>query len=152
MNSAKDDCHYINLARNIAIESNCKRRQVGALIIKDDTILISAANGTPTGVIPCNQGGCIRCWSNTGSGEDYESCTCIHAEQRAIAMAASRGLSVKGSTMYVTLRPCIPCINLCINAGILNIIYAEEISFKPSVEQIYIQFVKTTGISLKRCY
>ena len=139
-----------NLAKEKAAESNCSRRQVGALIVKHNSVLISAANGTPNGCTPCNQGGCSRCQSATLSGEAYDSCICIHAEQRAIEMAASNGITVQGTTMYVTLQPCIPCLNLCLHAGILDVVYGEEIAFNAFVEKAYAQFIKATSIYLRR--
>ena len=141
---------YLNLAREKAAGSNCVRRQVGAVIAKDGATIVVASNGTPDGCTPCNRGGCERCQSDTISGEDYDSCICIHAEQRAIALAASMGVSVKGGTMYVTLRPCIPCLNLCLHAGVLDVIYDEHIAFRSSVERAYTSFIETSGIRLRR--
>ena len=123
---------------------------MGAVIVKDNTVLVYASNGTPDGCVPCSQGGCARCQSEIPSGESYDSCICIHAEQRAIALAACSGLSTAGAAMYVTLRPCIPCLNLCIHAGIVDIIYDEEITFDPRVEEAYAQFLQKTNIRLRR--
>lgn len=141
---------FLSLARRKAAESNCVRRQVGAVIVRDGGVVISAANGTPEGCTPCKDGGCARCHSDTPSGEAYDSCICIHAEQRAISLAANAGSSTLGSTMYVTLRPCIPCLNLCLHAGIRDVVYDEEIVFPSSVEKAYRQFTASTGISIRR--
>ena len=141
---------YLDLARKQAASSNCVRRQVGAVIVRDRATIVVASNGTPDGYTPCNRGGCERCQSDTISGEDYDSCICIHAEQRAIAMAAGMGASVKGATMYVTLRPCIPCLNLCLHAGILDVVYDEDITFRPSVETAYTRLLETSGIHLRK--
>ena len=111
------DLHYLAVAREKAADSDCLRRQVGAVIVKHGSLIIAAANGTPTGCIPCNRSGCPRCQSDILSGQAYDSCICIHAEQRAIALAASSGASTAGAKMYVTLRPCLPCLNLCFHAG-----------------------------------
>ena len=123
---------------------------MGAVIVKDNTVLVYASNGTPDGCVPCSQGGCARCQSEIPSGESYDSCICIHAEQRAIALAASTGTPTAGATMYVTLRPCLPCLNLCLHAGIAAVIYFEEITFDQRVEEAYAQFVENTRISLRR--
>ena len=140
---------YLNLAREKAADSNCVRRQVAAVIVKDGVVLVVASNGTPDCCTPCSRGGCERCQSHTTSGGDYDSCICIHAEQRAIALAASMGVSVKGGTMYVTLRPCIPCLNLWLHAGILDVMYDEDIAFRPSVERAYKRFLESSRISLR---
>jgi len=150
MNEVEQNRYFLNLAHEKALDSNCKRRQVGALIVKDGSVLISEANSSPHGSIPCNQGGCIRCQSDIFSGEGYDSCICIHAEQLAIAKAASTGLSISGATLYVTLRPCLPCLNLCLHSNIADVIYGEEILFKDDVEKAYAQFLRDTEISLTR--
>ena len=150
MSSIIHDLNYVVLAREQATRSNCSRRHVGAVVVKDNAVLVSASNGTPVVCTPCNQGGCARCQSDTISGEDYDSSVCIHAEQRAIALAASRRASTNGATMYVTLRPCLPCLNLCLHAGITTVIYDEEIAFARSVEQVYAEFVAKTQVSLRR--
>ena len=150
MRSTSQDAFYLDLAREQAAASDCARRQVGALLVRDDAVLVSAANGTPEGCIPCNNGGCVRCSSNVLSGEAYDACICIHAEQRAIALAASSGASTAGATMYVTLRPCLPCLNLCLHAGIVAVVYDEDIAFDRSVEHAYAQFLEHARISLRR--
>lgn len=150
MNSMIQDMYYVALAREQTIGSDCLRRQVGAVIVKHDALLVSASNGTPDGCTPCNQGGCARCQSEIPSGEAYDSCVCIHAEQRAIARAAGAGLSTAGATMYVTLRPCLPCLNLSLHAGIVAVIYDEEIAFDRSVEEAYAEFLAKTQLSLTR--
>lgn len=150
MNEEEQNRYFLNLARKKALDSNCKRRQVGALIVKDGSVLISTANGSPPGSIPCMQGGCIRCQSDILSGEGYDSCICIHAEQLAIAKGASTGLSISGATLYVSLRPCLPCLNLCLHSGLANVIYDEEIVFKDNVEKAYGQFLRDTEIPLTR--
>ena len=140
--------HFLSLAGKTALLSNCKRRQIGALIVRDGYILISAANSSPPDVTPCNEGGCIRCNSTVPSGDGYDSCICIHAEQLAIAKAAGANLSITGGVMYVTLRPCLPCLNLCLHSGITRVIYSEEITFKNEVEIAYSQFLKATEFPL----
>ena len=144
------DTYYMALAREQTTGSDCLRRQVGAVIVRGDSVLMAASNGTPDGCTPCNQGGCARCQSEIPSGEAYDSCVCIHAEQRAIARAARAGLSTVDATMYVTLRPCLTCLSLCLHAGILAVVYDEEITFDRSVEEAYAQFLAKTQICLRR--
>ena len=141
----------MRIARTVARTSNCSRRQVGAVIACDDVFLISAANGTPTGVLACKAGGCLRCLSNTPSGESYDSCICIHAEQAAIAQAANKGVSVQGATMYCTLRPCLNCLNLCLHSGISTVVYDEYLQFSSDVEEAYAQLLEGGQIRVIRC-
>ena len=150
MSGNSHDLRYLALAREQAADSDCVRRQVGAVIVKQGSLIVAAANGTPPGCIPCNEGGCPRCQSDILSGQAYDSCICIHAEQRAIALAAAAGSSTVGATMYVTLRPCIPCLNLCFHAGILDVVYDEELTFGQKVEEAHAQFVDKTNVRLRR--
>lgn len=141
----------MSMAWDVAQHSNCGRRKVGVTIVRDGAVVITAANGTPAGMTPCNEGGCLRCLSDTPSGELYDSCLCIHAEQVAIARATRTGLPTDGATLYCTLRPCLTCVKLCLEAGISNIVYDEEIRFTPDVEEAYKQFIKETGLSIAKC-
>lgn len=131
--------------------SNCSRRKVGAVVVRDSTIMIEAYNGTPPGMVPCNEGGCPRCLSETPQGQEYESCLCVHAEQAAIALAARTGLEIEGATMYCTLRPCLTCAKLCMQAGITQIIYDNNTGFSPDVEESYEQLIQQTGLTLIKC-
>ena len=135
------DYKFMQYARDVARKSNCRRRQVGAVIVYGDVTIVTASNGTPPGMTPCNQDGCERCLSDTPSGGSYDSCLCMHAEQSAIADAARLAKSTQGATLYCTLRPCIPCLNLCLHAGIVRVVYDEGIKFTAAVEAAYRRFV-----------
>ena len=136
----------------IAERSNCIRQKVGAVVVREETVVITAVNGTPEGIKPCNEGGCRRCSSDAPRGEMYESCLCIHAEQGAIALAARNSIITDGAIMYCTLRPCLTCVKLCWEAGITRIIYDEEISFAGDVEEAYTQFIQQTGAEIGKMH
>lgn len=114
---------YISIARLIAQRSTCLRRQVGAILVKDDVILTTGFNGTPKGVPHCEDIGCYRMIHNIPSGERHEMCRGVHAEQNCIIFAAREDVSVVGSTLYCTTFPCIICAKMLINAGIKSIIF-----------------------------
>jgi dCMP deaminase len=108
-----------------ASRSNCVSRQVGAVIAKESNIISAACNGVPTFSGNCVEAGCPRCRTKdqmTGIG--YDRCICVHAEQHAIAVAARKGLSVEGATLYSSLRPCITCSTNALAAGIRRIVFA----------------------------
>ncbi len=151
MRTARIEPQFMSMAWDVAQQSNCRRREVGVVVALNGTVVITATNGTPAGVIPCNEGGCLRCLSDTPSGELYDSCLCIHAEQSAIAQAAQTGLQIGGATLYCTLRPCLTCVKLCLKAGILNIVYDEGIQFTSDIEEAYEQCIKETGLSIIKC-
>jgi len=106
--------------------STCKRRQVGALIVKDKRILATGYNGAPMGCKHCDEIGCLREKLNVPSGERHELCRAIHAEQNAIVQAAYSGTSVKDGTLYVTNQPCVLCAKMAINAGIKKIVFRGD--------------------------
>ena len=94
--------------------SHCKRRQVGALIVKDKMIISDGYNGTPTGFEnPCED------------DEGYTKWYVLHAEANAIVQAAKNGIQINQSEIYVTASPCYDCFKLIANAGI-NVIYYDE--------------------------
>ena len=141
---------FMKVAFEAAQCSNCSRRKVGAVIVRDGRVIVEACNGTPAGMIPCNEGGCPRCLSETAQGQEYESCLCIHAEQAAIAFASRAGLQIDGSTMYCTLRPCLTCAKLCVQAGVKQIVYDKYTSFSSDIEEVYDQLKKQTRIVFVR--
>ncbi|MFO7612688.1 MAG: cytidine/deoxycytidylate deaminase family protein [Clostridia bacterium] len=126
------DEYFMQIVDLVKTRSTCIRRQVGALIVKDKRILTTGYNGAPAGVRHCEEIGCLRQQLSVPSGERHELCRAIHAEQNAIAQAAYSGISVKGSTMYVSLQPCSICAKLIINAGIKKLVfrgsYPDELS------------------------
>lgn len=105
--------------------STCLRRHVGAILVKNRRILATGYNGAPAGIRHCEETGCIRRDSGVPSGQRHELCRGLHAEQNAIIQAAYHGVSISGSTLYCTNKPCIICSKMLINAGIKKIIYGE---------------------------
>ena len=120
------DEYFMEIVFLIARRSTCLRRQVGAVIVKENQILATGYNGVPTGILHCNeQGGCLRAQLNIPSGQRHELCRGLHAEQNAIIQAAVHGSSIKGGTLYCTTMPCIVCTKMIINAGIKKVVYCE---------------------------
>ncbi|MBE6328133.1 MAG: dCMP deaminase family protein [Bacteroidales bacterium] len=111
----KIDYRYIRMARIWAENSYCKRRQVGALLVKDKTIISDGYNGTPSG------------FPNVCEDEnDTTFPYVLHAEANAIAKVAQSNNSSDGATLYVTASPCIECAKLIIQAGIKRVVYSEK--------------------------
>lgn len=120
------DAYFIKIATDVSERSNCCRRHVGAVIVRDNHIISTGYNGTPIGYVNCFDGGCPRCSGNHKTGEKLDECLCVHAEQNAICQAARYGLSVDGGTIYVTCSPCLTCAKLIVNSGIKRVVYGEE--------------------------
>ncbi len=117
------DEYFMNIAKVVALRSNCMKRKVAAVIVKDKRIISTGYNGTPRGITNCNEGGCPRCASVETSGKDLGECLCSHGEENAIVQAAYHGVSVKGATIYTTFSPCLMCTKMIINSGIQEVVY-----------------------------
>jgi dCMP deaminase len=115
----------MRIALMVGERSTCKRRRVGALIVKDRRILSTGYNGAPRGLPHCLDIGCLRAELNIPSGERQEICRGVHAEQNALVQAAYFGVGVADAVIYTTHQPCITCAKLLINAGIRHIYYYE---------------------------
>jgi dCMP deaminase len=120
------DEYFIEVASVVSKRSTCLRRQVGAVIVRDKRILSTGYNGAPSGLPHCDEVGCLRAAENVPSGQRQEICRALHAEQNALVQAARHGINVDGSTIYVTLEPCVLCSKMLINAGIRRIVFVES--------------------------
>jgi dCMP deaminase len=109
------DKSYLDMAEVWARNSYCKRRQVGALIVKDRMIISDGYNGTPSGFENV-------CEDEDGLTKPYV----LHAEANAITKVAKSGNSSDGATLYVTASPCLECSKLIIQAGIKRVVYHDE--------------------------
>ena len=136
--SAKDtrpswESYFLKLAKDVSERSNCCRRKVGAVIVKDNHIVSTGYNGTPYHTTNCFDGGCPRCSGEHKTGEKLDECLCVHAEQNAICQAARLGNAIDGSYIYITCSPCLTCLKLLINSGIQRVIFSEL--YRPYNEQ-----------------
>ncbi len=111
------DEYFMNIAREVATRSTCDRKHVGAVIVRDKTILSTGYNGSVRGLPHCDEighmivdGHCVRT---------------IHAEMNAIIQAAKNGTSIDGAAVYVTASPCWSCFKSIANGGIKRIVYGE---------------------------
>ena len=111
----KFDERYLEMAEVWSKNSYCKRRQVGALLVKDKMIISDGYNGTPSGFENV-------CEDENGVTKPYV----LHAEANAISKVAQSGNSSAGATLYVTASPCIECSKLIIQAGIKRVVYRDE--------------------------
>ena len=123
------DNYFMDIAMVVARRGNCCRRQVAAVIVKDRRLISTGYNGTPRGVKNCCDGGCPRCAGDAPSGASLSECICSHAEENAITQAAYHGIALLGSSLYSTLSPCLICAKMIINAGIQEVVYADEYEF-----------------------
>ena len=109
--------YFINISREVATRSTCDRKHVGAVIVREKTILSTGYNGSIKGLPHCDEVGCEMV--------DGHCVRTTHAEANAIVQAAKNGIQINQSEIYVTASPCYDCFKLIANAGI-NVIYYDE--------------------------
>ena len=119
------DAYFMGIALAVRSRASCTGRRVGAVIVRDSRILSTGYNGTPSAMTNCEDGGCHRCAhpEQYASGEGYDLCICVHAEQNALLAAARFGVPVAGCTIYTTLQPCFGCLKELIQADVREVCY-----------------------------
>lgn len=140
------DEYFMNIAKVVASRSNCVKRKVAAIIVKDKRIISTGYNGTPRGTINCSEGGCPRCNSYGISGKDLSECFCSHGEENAIVQASYHGISIKDGTLYTTFSPCLLCTKMILNAGIKEVVYNSEYP----LGEVPLKLLKQAGINVRQ--
>jgi len=140
------DEYFMSIAKQVAARSNCMKRKVAALIVKDKRIISTGYNGTPRGCVNCDEGGCPRCNNFASGGEKLDECLCAHGEENAIVQAAYHGISVKDGTMYCTFSPCLYCTRMIINAGLVEVVYNENYPVSENSASLF----KQAGVKLRQ--
>ena len=130
----KFDKSYIEMAHVWAKNSYCKRRQVGALIVKDRMIISDGYNGTPSGFENV-------CEDENGITKPYV----LHAEANAITKVAKSSNSSEGATLYITDSPCVECAKLIIQAGIIRVVYDKKYRITDGLD-----LLERAGISVEQ--
>ena len=130
----KYDKAYLRMAREWSLLSYCKRKQVGAIIVRDRMIISDGYNGTPSGFENC-------CETDEGDTHWYV----LHAESNALAKVAKSTQSSDGATLYITYSPCTDCSKLILQAGIKRVVYLEEYRDTNGLD-----FLRRAGIEVKK--
>ena len=130
------DSYFMNIARVVSSRATCDRRYVGAVIVRDKTILSTGYNGSIRGLPHCTEVGHVM--------ENGHCVATIHAELNAIIQAARNGVRIDGATIYITASPCWNCFKALANAGIRRICYGEVYDDPRSFE-----VARTLGISME---
>ncbi|MCQ2345132.1 MAG: dCMP deaminase family protein [Paludibacteraceae bacterium] len=128
------DKRYMKMALVWAENSYCKRRQVGAILVKNQMIISDGYNGTPSG-FPNN------CEDDNNTSLPYV----LHAEANAITKVARSSNNSEGATLYVTASPCIECAKLIIQAGIRRVVYYEEYRITDGID-----LLRRAGITVEK--
>jgi len=118
------DQYFMTITREVAERSTCLRAKVGAVIVRDRSILATGYNGSPAGLPHCTEAGCLIYESTNPDGEVEQNCfRTIHAEINAITQAARNGAAIRDADIYVTHTPCIHCMKVLVNTGIRNVFF-----------------------------
>ncbi|MES2140240.1 MAG: dCMP deaminase family protein [Bacteroidota bacterium] len=139
---------YMELAENLAKRSHCVKAKVGAVLTKDTRIISLGYNGPPAGTHNCDE-----VWPDVGCPRDSKgSCSlALHAEQNAILYAAKSNISIEGSTLYVTLSPCISCARVIFTIGIKKVYYLNSYAdFKGLQSDEGVDFLQKFGVEVVR--
>ena len=144
-NKSFDDI-YIDLAHTLAQKSHCVKAQVGSVLTKDTRIISLGYNGPPAGTYNCDE-----VWPNEGCPRDSKgSCSlALHAEQNAILYATKNNMSLEGSTLYVTLSPCIACARVIYTVGIKKVIFVKSYAqYKGLSADEGVDFLRKFGVEV----
>ncbi|MBR3388296.1 MAG: dCMP deaminase family protein [Bacteroidales bacterium] len=129
----KFDHSYLEMAGIWAQNSYCKRRKVGALLVKDRMIISDGYNGTPSG------------FENICEEDGVTKPYVLHAEANAITKVAKSGNSSEGATLYVTASPCLECAKLIIQSGIKRVVYRDEYRITDGID-----LLRRAGIAVEK--
>ena len=140
------DAYFMGIARVVSLRSNCVKRRVAAVLVKDRRIISSGYNGTPRGVKNCSEGGCPRCNSFGSSGAKLDECFCSHAEENAITQSAYHGVNIQSATLYTTFSPCLMCTKMIINSGIAEVVYDAHYP----LASIAMRLLKEAGVKTRK--
>jgi len=131
------DEYFMELAQVVAKRSTCKRRSVGAVLVRDKRILTTGYNGSPPGLPHCIDAECLML--------DGHCVRAIHAEQNAIVQGALHGIDLRGATCYVTASPCVHCSKMLIATGVKRIVFLDLYT-----EEIGQTMARQAGVLLER--
>ncbi|MBS3131213.1 dCMP deaminase family protein [Candidatus Woesearchaeota archaeon] len=131
--------YFMNIAKQVATRSTCDRKHVGALIVRNKTILSTGYNGSIRGIPHCDEVGHMM--------ENGHCVATIHAEANAVLQAARNGVMIESSEVYITASPCWICFKMLANAGIKKIYYGEfyrddkifDVAKKIGIELVHIK-------------
>ena len=141
------DSYFMNFADLAAMRSNCMKRRVGCVIVKDKRVVATGYNGTPRGFTNCNEGGCYRCnhpeVSSAGLG--LSTCLCLHAEENAL-LEAGRARIGEDAILYCNTCPCLTCSIKIVQVGIKEVVYSQSYSMDEFSEKVF----REAGVHLRQ--
>ncbi|THV07525.1 hypothetical protein K435DRAFT_709550 [Dendrothele bispora CBS 962.96] len=139
------DTYFMTLASLASQRSNCMKRRVGAILVRDKRIVATGYNGTPRHLRNCNEGGCPKCNGVVDFKSDLLECVCLHAEENAL-LEAGRERVGEGAVLYCNTCPCLKCTVKIIQTGVKSVVY--NLTYK--VDAASARLFKEAGVELRR--
>ncbi|KAF8973514.1 cytidine deaminase-like protein [Flammula alnicola] len=139
------DAYFMTLASLASRRSNCMKRRVGAILVRENRVLATGYNGTPRGLTNCNEGGCSHCNGTLDARGKSEECLCLHAEENAL-LEAGRERVGNDCVLYCNTCPCLKCTVKIIQTGVKTVVY--NLTYK--VDDASASLFKEAGVQLRR--
>ncbi|KAH6649886.1 cytidine deaminase-like protein [Chaetomium tenue] len=140
------DAYFMSLASLAAQRSNCMKRRVGCVVVRDKRVISTGYNGTPRGLRNCGEGGCERCNAGEGgSGHGLATCLCIHAEENALLEAGRERLR-DGAVLYCDTCPCLTCSIKIVQVGVGEVVYNQGYSMDGETAAVF----REAGVKLRQ--
>lgn len=140
------DEYFMEIVHAIAKRGTCDRGRSGAVIVKNKQLISAGYVGSPMGMPHCDEVGHQIKKTVHEDGTVTEHCVrTVHAEQNAICQAAKNGVSINGSTLYISMTPCRVCAMMIVNAGIKRVVCMKKYKLASETERIF----KRAGVKLE---
>ncbi|KAF2487299.1 cytidine deaminase-like protein [Neohortaea acidophila] len=139
------DHYFMTLASLAARRSNCMRRQVGCVLVREKRVMSTGYNGTPRHITNCNEGGCSRCNGGGGGGTGLATCLCIHAEENAL-LEAGRERVGGGAVLYCNTCPCLTCSIKIVQVGITEVVFSQSYYMDAEAAKLF----EKAGVKLRQ--
>ncbi|BFZ57986.1 Deoxycytidine monophosphate (dCMP) deaminase [Savitreella phatthalungensis] len=143
------DAYFMSLASLASLRSNCMKRRVGCVLVRENRVVATGYNGTPRGVTNCNEGGCERCNSGTAGGVGLGTCLCLHAEENALLEAGRERISGGGGgkvKLYCNTCPCLTCSVKIAQVGVDEVVYNMAYSMDAATAKL----LRSAGVGLRQ--
>jgi dCMP deaminase len=144
------DAYFMTLSHLAARRSNCMKRRVGCILVSCQRILSAGYNGTPSGTVNCNKGGCARCnGGEARGGHALDACFCLHAEENALLEVGRERAKMGQCTLYCNTSPCLACAKKIVQCGVKEVVYDQAYGMESLTLDLFAQAgVKVRQFSL----
>jgi dCMP deaminase len=139
------DTYFMHLASLAAMRSNCMKRRVGCVLVREKRVIATGYNGTPRGITNCNDGGCSRCNAATEGGQGLGTCLCLHAEENALLESGRERVGLD-AVLYCNTCPCLTCSVKIAQVGVKEVVFHQSYSMDEQSAQI----LKEAGVILRQ--